>query len=624
MKNNITIIRLFGGALKESADSAVDYKYMIQEATKRGYIVHPAVSNNTVLDYIKSESFDPNSTFYKQWNDVVSKSRLELFIDQIVHYITTYGTDFVMGNGYVPNTGAENVPDFTKFKLIMPLTEDELFTRCYKMLSANVAINEDAVTVLSDVCIDYINEGRDTNNTFVVDNISNREAMVYICDKLNIVPQDKFALWRYIIYCTTGKTMIINNMEMRSSILGSNHPFVFSKLSANDLKKLASIFYRFKELFVAFKHTTCSANKVYINKIRNLARKYHEPMKQPFWSNVFAVKHTEEELKAHLSEISNFKKVTLIQACLLNLQGVADKFYLVHNQKGYVRMNYTSKGENDKKYIELVHDVLLSSLINELAAHSKKEVTDAEGNIISVPKVVRIMDGVNVPLPISAKSFIGNYPIGTTFKLDTNNYIGVYWRNEWGTHDYDLSMLTFEGYKIGWNASYYSNDKDVIYSGDMTNAEPEASEVLLFKNSDNLCGQILVNQYNGKPESKFRIFYGSTPQLDMSSGYMVDPNTIKMHFDVDINGRAAYNIGIVNDHKFVLYPNTMGNSRVSSVSGLKQSYLNILMNKINCFVFAEPLLKKAGFTLVDSTYAGADVDIDFYNLAADELIGLMS
>ena len=35
-----------------------------------------------------------NSTFYKTWNDVTSKSRLHLLVDQLVHYMTTYGTDF--------------------------------------------------------------------------------------------------------------------------------------------------------------------------------------------------------------------------------------------------------------------------------------------------------------------------------------------------------------------------------------------------------------------------------------------------------------------------------------------------------------------------------------------------
>ena len=35
-----------------------------------------------------------NATFYRAWNDVLSKTRFELLFDQIMHYSTTYGTNF--------------------------------------------------------------------------------------------------------------------------------------------------------------------------------------------------------------------------------------------------------------------------------------------------------------------------------------------------------------------------------------------------------------------------------------------------------------------------------------------------------------------------------------------------
>ena len=85
------------------------------EALKRGFIISPAILNEDVATFIKTEAIDPNSTFYKTWDDVASKDRWELLLDQLAHYATTYGTGYTMeGNGYVPNDGAE-APDFTRY-----------------------------------------------------------------------------------------------------------------------------------------------------------------------------------------------------------------------------------------------------------------------------------------------------------------------------------------------------------------------------------------------------------------------------------------------------------------------------------------------------------------------------
>ena len=62
---------------------------------------------------------------------------------------------------------------------------------------------------------------------------------------------------------------------------------------------------------------------------------------------------------------------------------------------------------------------------------------------------------------------------------------GVHWEDvKRNTIDLDLSLINCHEGKIGWNASYRSTEKSVLFSGDITSApKPKgASEFFYFKN----------------------------------------------------------------------------------------------------------------------------------------------
>ena len=69
--------------------------------------------------------------------------------------------------------------------------------------------------------------------------------------------------------------------------------------------------------------------------------------------------------------------------------------------------------------------------------------------------------------PTSEKNFIGNFPMGTHVSMGPNSVMGIYWRNDWGTRYFDLSFISIYNTKIGWNSSFYDEQQNVIYSGDM-------------------------------------------------------------------------------------------------------------------------------------------------------------
>ena len=633
---NTKLIKLFNVALVENTSSKDMFKTVNQLAAQVGYFVHPDVCNESVLAFLKEQSINPNATFYKNWEDVTSKTRLELALDQVFHYLTTYGTDFALGNGYIPNDGENDVPaiDFKNFKVIMPISADDLFNRCWNMLCSGVALKGDTMLAVSDYVIEHVHNGKMIN----VDSIKNREAIIYICDALNIWPENAHNLFRLIMYKTTSDTMIVNNDDTIRKIKTSEYIFDFNKLSEADLTRLSSIFLRYKNLFIAFKHNRYVDNRSAINKLRKLAIKNHKPFKAGFWQTLFSEMKSVDEIKEHLGELTTYKKIALMQLCKERYMMPKNNLYFIRNGKQFLKINdtvdVTVKELKDKSfYAVVIYNILKDSVIETLNANSEKDVvvtvfddgTPAETE--KTPKVVKIYSGMHIALPSSEKTFIGNYPFGTQFDLTQNNLIGCYWRNNWGTNDYDLSLIDIEGYKIGWNSRFYNDEQNIIYSGDMTNAAPEACEVIKIANPTDVKALIKINQYRGQNKSKFELFFGQTNKpfkYEAYKNYMVNPSEIMFHATIEHENKKEMQVALVGNNKITLMEVHSGNSIVSGCNnGHNDDYINALLAKTEYFVDAEEMLRDAGFQIVDENYTG-EVDIDFANLDKDSLLSILA
>lgn len=613
MTNYFKLVEMFGVATAESPK--VDPIILNKQALKRGYIVPPCICNKDTQDFISSLTLNPNSTFYKDWDDIVSKNRLELFMDQVMHYSSTYGSDFTQeGNGYVPNEGAENVPNLTKYKVILPCTPKEMFKKCMDMVCSGIAINTTNVIVLCDYIYDHRNFGID------LDKIKNKEAVAILCNKLQQYPNDKFALLRCIVYTTIQESTIIQNDNTIFKIKTSYTPFDFSKLNNQQLVNLSSIFLRYKNIFLAFKHNSNINNTPIINKLRRMAVKNHTPMKVGLWERVLNDETAWLEAKERVNELTNFKLVTLMQALNENFlkwdeqrRNIPNKsMYVIRNGKVFVKDSYMSTPSDSKLiYWSKLYSLFRDTLVN---------------NLKSKATIVKFPEDYVLNCPASEKTFVGNLPLGTHYKMDKSNYFGIYWRNEWGTKDFDLSFQNPEGIKIGWDSAYKAEDNDVIFSGDMTNAKPEATEVLYCKNTmpD---GVIMVNRYNGEQDSTFKLFFGSDniKKASFNKGYMVNPNSIKMSTMVTSQNREQM-VGIVMSGFAFLVNFQTGNSRVSYT---KADLFKIFARKVKTFIDLEPILLDAGFIrwkegMMDENGNPIMSKLDLTDLKKDTLISLFS
>jgi len=614
------LIKMFNVCIMDDT-CAIDPDTVNGYAMQKGYVVHPDVCNKHVLKFVKDVAVNPNATFYKTVEDVVSKDRFQLLIDQIVHYMTTYGTDFSLGNGFVPNDmDFSEVPDWTQFKAINPVSESELYDKCFGMLASGIALNKNTMTALADYAVAYCTD----NGTVIdIDSVKNREAQVYICDRLGIFPRNPMTLFRLIMFKTTEDSMVVKNSETFEKITSGKNAFDMSVLDYGQVAGLSTLFYRFKMLFCALKKNH-PANAAVVNRIRKLAVTYHKPLAKGFWQTVFDTDYTEDELRSHTGELTAYKKVSLLNLCNRRMRQVPMQMYTIRNRKVFIRENYCPKTSVER--ITLLSKVLTDSIVDTLRRHSTKTVVDEESDETTrpaiVPVVVKTAKDVTVPLPVSEKAFIGNYPRGTRYRMTENNFIGCYWRNEWGTMDYDLSFLDEHMRKVGWNSGFYDDEKKVVFSGDMTNADPEATE-LLFIRKDCPNGFVTVNQYCGDSKSKFRMIFGQENIKHMRRDYMVDPNSIRLDVEIEHENCRDISVGIVNADAFTLINTNNGNSAVSYHDAWTSKKLDSLILESECFTDSTPLLERAGFRIVGPDYDG-EVDIDFGNLSKDSLTKLMA
>lgn len=621
---NGDLVKLFNISIEDSRNE-VDYVTLNNSAMQVGYIVHPDACNLATQQFIQSISGNVNSTFYQNWEDVTSKTRFELFIDQLLHYVTTYGTDFACeGNGYVPNAtpvGPVYISLFKDYKVIMPCTEEDVYNRCMDMLTSGIAMKQATIETVVDYVVEYVTlNDLLTTGEFDIDDIANREAMTLLCDELGIAPNKKFDLFRYIMYKTTGSTLIIKNKPTINAIIRSNTQFDFNTLSDRQLIGLASIFYRFKPLFLAFKKTCTegayystpitSRNARVINKIRRMAPKYHTPLAESVMATMLGKAHDSTVITETAAQMNTFQIVRLMNTIIERLNRTDEKaMYIVRNGKMFVK--------DAKSYDGMItyYATVFNILKNELVSRLSEKAT-----YVKYPK------NMVLACPTSEKNFVGDLPFGTYMDLqDSDSFIGIYWKEEWGTHDFDLSVLNIDGIKVGWDSRYYSDNQDVVYSGDMTSARPEATEIMLFKKGAT-DGSVMVNRYNGRDGSKFRFFGGVEPNMKLRRNYMVDPNFIKFSADV-VSDTVEQTIGLLNDGRFYVMALGSGNSIVSFHKGSKQNeryYASVL--KAQSYLKLNYILSAAGFIDVDSVEElPKDAQIlDLTQMSRDTLINLFS
>lgn len=501
--------KIFGKVLITDK-TKVAFNLVNAQSMKQGIFVPEELCYEWLFEYLNDIAINPNSTFYKSWENIISKTRIELALDQILHYLSTYGTGFE-GETFTLNDGTTVDFPFKELKVLEGITMDELIPEIQKLGYSNIAF--------SDEILDFLYENK---RYLEIDKIKNRTL------KMMCIPNDyQFnngqECLSWILYDFFNITMLIKNKETLSQIIPRDD--LLPVLEKNK-EVLASVFLRNKDVFMQFKK--CKELCHIINVIRKLASKLHKPIKKSPWLQLEELSYSERE---KLFKNASIFKLAQMYNALNNPTG----YYIIRNGKAFYK---------ESAVREINNSLLTEILINIV-------------NKIPKVKSVALPKGIELAMPTSEKNFIGEIPLGSTVNCaDKNTLIGIYWRNEWGAKDLDLHAYLINGMRIGWNCDYYS-EQDIIYSGDMTNANPEASEVLWFKNQP-IDSIISVSEFFGDYKYAYDIFIAQESITKFDAGYMVDPRNIIYKTQMNFENKSDVTLGYFKDGKFVFHSCNVG------------------------------------------------------------------
>ena len=579
-------------------DSArVSTNDMVSRCAMAGYAIPPSLLITSVYNFVRKQALNPNATFYRTWKDVTDKSRLDLLVDQLLHYASTYGTDYE-GEPWCPNDSPVHLT-FQDYIVIKCVTKKEIIDLIMEVLRAGIALDSDVVQAYCQFLI----ENNDHAN---INDIANFEAMCILCSHLGVLPADGPTATRILWYSLTGQSQIVQNFkDMITAIRKSSGLDILYTLDESQLSILAQSFYRYKAMWMAIRQVipsclagaSCLHKK--INRIRQLAYKHHKPMVTGFWEKFTSLENVSEDtIKEQVAKLDNpFKIIKLLEMCMLRVKqnsSRSPRIFIIRNGKVWVDEN---KFADVPGHLPVATKLLLERLVYGLSDY--RQATNSSGHT-----AVRLPKDVELTVPSSAKSFYGNYPFGSYIPMKKDSFVGVYWRNEWGTFDFDISYLDKCGRKVGWDSNY--NQHGVTYSGDMTDARNGASEIIKF-NKGVPAGVVFLNRYNGEPNSKYITFAGSGngieidayPGGEMGRGrnYMVNPDDIILRAE----GSSTKNqqiIGVINDAK--LYMMTF-DWNGSQVSGSEQGIISSVMDKATSHLMLRDILEAAGYLIEEDT-----------------------
>lgn len=580
-------------------DAAEVNKY----AMKCGYLVYPEACTADVVTFLRTQKANLNSTFYKKWGDVERLSELQMRVLQILHYMSTYGTDF-QGKTFVMNDQPDEL-QFHNFTIIRACTERELLKRIGQMLRSGIAIGQETLNLLIEQLKEFY---EDYGWTLDIDSLENREAMAMLCEIYDELPKGPMQLLRYLVYKCTNSALLIKNDRSFRTIANSEFDVaaVLSDLSDEQLIGLASIFYRFKPLMLAFRQNAKAHGHkegvARINEIRRLARKYHKPFKAAPLEDIPG-NEADDVLKAINKEKSAFKLIRILNYLISHDKPL--RTFFIRNGKVFVK-----EGAPKRPLINLKE--IKKGVLKKVVSYLRAKATTADGK----PLTVRFPRGIELAAPVSERLFVGAVPYGSRYRLSTNNLVGIYWRNEWGTHDFDLQLVGQNGIRLGWNTMH--KDENLLFSGDMTDANPEATEIFYSRGAFPNC-TIRVNRFNGEEGSKFRIFFAQNEVEGLPQNYMVEADDIRFQEDLTSIEKET-TVAVVYKNKVYFSAVSSGNGRLPNEH---VSFEEAFAKRFEGFALLKPLMLVAGFKEFEPE-DGAKPDIDLSELEKDTLIKLFS
>lgn len=582
------------GALVE--DSVVE-EYSLPE------IVH-------MLGNLVPTDWDINKSFHKSWGKVRDSSNEQLLTEQLLHYFTTYGFKNLgfhnEGTAYLPPEELHlKAEKNVVFYVLRGSTKNDLMRKVNRILTSPMALSEGDLDALCGVV-------NDLGISVDLQEVANRELAVMLAARLNLVPEDPVDFLRSVIYKKTGSTLLIKNSKLlqtlKDEVLSED---VFEPYKNKyGIARLSTVFYRMKPIFLALKNPVSAST---VNRIRKLAKKWHEPMEEDVIASVtknlrngsFDI-HT---LREALEKTNVFRKVKLLQALrFYGNKDVSGVVYSVRNGSSFVTETEKIPQGLTKQALDLVENSLKDSVKH---LKGKKFYMD-----------------VDLAAPNSGKKFLGDVPFGSSFTTEDSLVLGIYWENGNSGHvDLDLSIISAAG-KIGWNGEY--RNCDFLFSGDVVDAPSGASEAFLVRKGIRDGTYLLnLNFFAGNCKNvPFKVFVCKEDEFEViKEKHIANQDNMIFWASSEISqcGKQKL-IGVLKVRNgvktFHVFESTSGLKTVSSVDEVATKTLSFYSLFLDSLVSLEEVINLGGGSVV-SDPEESDVDLSMSLLTKESLLAVM-
>lgn len=516
-ETQMNVLKMFNVmVIEDKFESTPDTSLLGEYGVVTNFAMKPAAANLIKEVY---KPLDVRTMFGRVERDAAPL--YALLMKQFLHYVEVYGLnkpglfDLEVESGTI-----------VSLRVIRGVTPNEFAEMVRKLLYANAPVG-DAVMVKN-----MINE---YGVKYDVNKIANNELRVALFDEKRDVLAKGDDVVRYMVYVATQNPMLIKSKEVVGAV--AKHKFS-EKFLEDHAVQLAQVFNRHKRIIVAAKS---KANRTAVNRITRLSKTRHVPLGESlgkrFVALALAGKTNGKALEfANVSLRDKFKMLNLLE--YKKLGNDMDAF-VIRNGKIHIEQG---RAVNDPVGINRVRDMVLKSLAKDLKhLKGKKILLDAD---------------VDYGLPISRKQTIGNLPFGTSVLVDGRISSGVYWHNDGGAYDLDLSTIDKDGSRTGWGGyNGYSKKAEVTFSGDVTDARNGAMEFMTSKDANY---GLFANIYRGNSNATFELVIGKDDKK--GDRWMSD---VKVREKGKLNGRGSI-IGFVNGNKFTVYQGMLNSNRWSS------------------------------------------------------------
>jgi hypothetical protein len=446
----------------------------------------------------------------------------DLMIKQFMHYIEVYGLNAPGLFNLEVNSGTVSTLDFIK-----GVNLDEFGELVRDVIYSNAPV-KDGETLIK--IIETYNIAYDINK------ILNNEIRVGLFDAENDVFTDGDDVVRYMCFKATKAPLLIKSKDAIAKMQAT-------KFSEQFLEKhavpLSQVFNRHKRLIMAVK---TKANASVINKISRWSKTRHVPVVQAinktFIFDALNDKNLNFDVLGRIGLRDKFKYLNLLE---FKKERLSLDLFQIRNGKVFLKGN---RKIYDVEDIDRVLTAVLNSIQIDLSGMKTKSIL--------------VDERIDYGLPISRKQTVGQLPFGTKVSVDDEKISsGIYWHNDGGATDLDLSTIERSGSRVGWGAASGYGAGDIIYSGDVTSAHNGAMEFMTSEKSEY---GLFVSIFMGDIGSEMELVVG---QGDSKTKWIKDPVIREKYI---LKSRESI-VGFVRGKDFVIYNGRTTNKRVSGSNG---------------------------------------------------------